>query len=120
MGVRCMALLARPARAQGVSHISCGNESKDVALRYGLHCRVVPICCFTYAFRNSGQPLNVSCSVDQPRTTVSHWYEESKMAIRNFQPAMGGKCVLPVGTYWSYGMNSFQNMRVAVQTDPLP
>ena len=31
-----------------------------------------------------------------------------------------GKCVLPVGTYWSFGMNSFQNMRVAVQTDPLP
>ena len=31
-----------------------------------------------------------------------------------------GKCVLPVGTYWSYGMNSFPNMRVAVQTDLLP
>ena len=31
-----------------------------------------------------------------------------------------GKCVLPVGTYWSYGINSFQDMRVAVQTDPLP
>ncbi len=31
-----------------------------------------------------------------------------------------GKSVLPVGTYWSYGMNSFPNMRVAVQTDLLP
>ena len=42
-----------PGQAQGVSHISRGNESKYVALRNDLHCRVAPVCCFAYAFRNS-------------------------------------------------------------------
>ena len=43
-----------PGQARGVSHISRGNESKHVALRNVLHCRVAPVCCITYAFRNSG------------------------------------------------------------------
>jgi len=43
-----------PRHGEGVSHISRGNESKHVALRNVLHCRVAPVCCLTYAFRNSG------------------------------------------------------------------
>jgi hypothetical protein len=63
-GVRVHGRNMMPSEVQGVSHISRKNGSKHVELRNDLHRGVAPGGGFTYAFRNPGQPVNVSCSGD--------------------------------------------------------